>query len=468
MPVPKITAKQFITNLSTDINNRNASYDTTIGPIADIYIRPTANALELQNDRIRQVSLLQTLQQINSFQDSDVDAFVYNESLIRLQGGYSNGTVTFSRAVPPTSNITVQQNFPISTNPDTATGQTVTFVTTVAATMVSANAASYFNIQTQRYELTVPVQATIAGSIGVVGANLITNPLRPMTGFDSVTNNSGTSSVSDVETSPDLIERFKISIIGTQLATTNGRKLFIESNFQDAGDVLVVTTGDPLITRSGINGGAVDIYIQGENNVAITENQTFVGINQLIVLDNQPVTSVTSVVGYTLGTDYIFVPDTSGVSGSSRSKDAIKFIPGGSSPAVGAAITVTYEYDILVSEIQNALNNADNQVDGQDPLVRHATVEPIQIGGNITVNNGFTASTVIATVQTALLSYVNGLGLGQNVEQFELNLIIGGVSGVGNFIFTSLDFVGGTGNADVVIAKNEYATLVASNINIVG
>jgi uncharacterized phage protein gp47/JayE len=468
MPVPKITTEEFSTQLNTGIQEINPGHDTEIGPIPDIIVRPTATILEDQNDRIRQVSRLILIDQGATFQDEDVNNFVFNEAIIRNTGGRASGTVVFSRASAPTIDLPVQQNFPIATTPDESTGETVVFVTSEAKTLTAAAASSFFNIVTQRYELEVTIRATIAGTIGEVGPNRVNRPLRPLTGFDSVTNRSRTSTVVDRETNNQLLERYKISIRGTQVGTKNGRNLFIRGNFADAGDVLVVQAGDPLITRSGINGNAVDIFITGSQGVSITENQTFIGINQLIPLNSQPVLNIINVVGFILNTDYEFVQDDTGVSGSVRSQSGIKFIPGGSSPTVGTTVTIEYENDILISGIQTALDDPDNDVGGQDELARKGTRVEITIAAQLVVRSGFSFSTVLTAAETRVISFIDSLGLGADVEESDLQKEIRKVSGVDNFIFSILDRLTAItpGAGDIAIAKNEFARIESANINI--
>lgn len=466
MPVSKITADQFVTRLNTGILERNTSHDVEIGAIPDIVTNPTAQVLERQNDRIRLVSQLILLNQSETFEDQDVEDFVFNEAILRSQGGRSSGTVTFSRATAPTANIVVEQNFPIATQPDEETGETVVFVTTESKTLFSATASSFFNVSTERYELEVSVQAVVGGKIGEVGPNRINRNLRPLVGFDSVTNINRTSTVSDVETNDDLLERYRISIIGTQSATRGGLRRTLLSNFTDAGDVLVVNAGDPLITRSGENSGAVDVFITGSQDTSRTDTQEFLGLSQVIPLDNQPVISITGIAGFVQGTDYEFVKDTTGVSGSTRAQDGIQFIPGGSSPSVGSSISVDYLQDVLVANMQSFLADEDNDVGGQDALVRNGTQVDITITSQLVILPGFSFSVVQPAVITAISTFINALRLGEDVERSDLQAEVRQISGVDNFIFSILDRVGNTGNADVSIEKNEFARIVTGDITV--
>lgn len=467
MPVPKITADQFASNLNEGIQDRNEGHDTEIGPIPDIIVQPSALVLEDQNDRIRNVSQLILLEGQEDFDNIDVEAFVYNEFLTRNEGGRSSTTVIFSRATAPQIDLTVQKNFPIGTTPDEETGETVVFVTTESKTMPVATAASYYNLETERYELEVAVQATTSGKIGEVGPGKINRPLRPLSGFDSVENRSRSSVVVDRETNAKLLERYSISIIGSQISVQNGLRLFIISQFQDAGDVLVVFAGDPLITRAGEDSGAIDVFITGSQSLTRSEEVEFLGIGQLIVLDNQPVQDIVNISGYILGVDYEFVKDTTGVSNSVRAQDGIRFLSSGSTPTIGSSIDVDYQQDILVSNIQAALDSADTNVGGQDPLIRTGTQADTTLTARLTVLPGFSFTTIQSTVVNAIVDYINSLGLGEDVEKSDIQAVVRSISGVDNFVFQILDRVGGTANEDILIDKNEFARITSGNITLV-
>ena len=466
MPVNKVTATQFAGQLNRSIQDRNASYDIELGPIPDVNVNPTANVLEEQNDRIRDVSNLILSTEVENFEDVDVDNFVFNEFLTRNDGGKSSSTVVFSRATAPQVDLPVQRGFPIATSPDEETGETVVFVVTETKILTVATVASFFSVDTERYELEVSIQSTVAGAIGEVGPNRINRPLRPLSGFDTVTNRNRTSPATDRETNEEVLERYKIAIPGTQLSVKSGIELFIRGNFKDAGDILVVTAGDPLITRSGEGGNAIDVFITGSQSASRSDTQQFIGLGQLIILGNQPVLSITNVPGFIVGTDYEFVKDTSGVSDSVRAQDGIKFLVGGTSPSVGSTFSVEYEQNVLLGNIQDSFSDADNDVGGQDVLTRYGTRVDITLTAVLTVVRGFSFSTVRSTVITAIVEYINSLGLNDDVEKSDIQLVVRRINGVDNFVFLLLDRVGGTGNDDIPIAKNEFPKITSGNITI--
>jgi len=194
--------------------------------------------------------------------------------------------------------------------------------------------------------------------------------------------------------------------------------------------------------------------------------ELFLGVNQLIVLDNQPVAGIINIAGFILDTDYEFVKDDTGVSNSVRAQDGVRFLPGGSSPSVGDTINIEYLQDTLISDIQTFLGDADNDVGGQDPLVRSGAQVDITMTAQLVILPGFSFSTIQSTVTDTIVNFINNLGLGDDAQKSDIQAEVRGISGVDNFIFSVIDRVGSTGNVDVEIEKNEFARITSGDITI--
>jgi uncharacterized phage protein gp47/JayE len=468
MPIPRKTAAEYAAELETAILSRNSSYDTRIGPIPDLIINPVSAVLELQNERIRSVQQLLSLVNDGSFTDADVDAFVYNELLVRHRGARARVKLIFSRATAPTSNVTVKANFPVATLPDEETGATVTFVTLAEQTMYAANAASYFNSATQRYELVVDAEAITGGTVGNVGAERITRPLRPLNGFDTVFNRDPATGGTDPETTDDLIRRYYVSLLGSSPAVHSGIKKIISVLYPQVYDTYIVYGADPLNIRSADDGGAVDVYFIGASPVTTTESITFTGGNQVHVLSKQPVMNIVSIPGYVQGLDYVIATDTSGLRASAKARDGVRWLPGGTMPAIGSSVAVTYQYNGLNSTLQNAFDSPERSVPGRNILFKSATRVDIAIGANIKYRSGFNVVTLTNQISNAILALINSYRLGEDVEASDLQLVVRSFSGVDNFIITDLRRVyepHGIVN-DIAIEQFEYARLTSSNLSL--
>lgn len=474
MPIQKITAAQFREQLRQGITARTVSHDVGYGPIRDIVIDPVAAVLEQQNDRIRAVSLLLSLQDPGNLSEVDLDGLVFNEGLRRIEGARSTATLTFSTSnVDPSGpNLVVQRGFPVATTPDTSTGETVTFVTTEERTLVAANRNSYFNVETQRYELTVPAQATTAGASTRVGASRIRRTLRPLVGFDTVTNRTAALGGRDRETNAELIDRYLLAILGTDLSTPTGVEKFALDQFPDVTDVLVVFGNNSLLTRTVDNAGAVDAYIVGDSILERTENIEYLGVGQLLRVSFPPVRAVTSVTSgattYVEGSDFEVVLDASGNAGSTRAVEGIRFLPTVSSaPTVGAAVSVTYRQNNLIRTIQATLDQRDNYVLGRDLLIREGVQVSIVLEAQLRVRSGFSPVSVESAVTSALNEYINDLKLGDDVEGSDLQGVVRRVSGVDNFIITRLvRDPAATGTSDVSIGVNEYPRIASADLTL--
>lgn len=467
MPVNKKTAAEYALELEQAIKSRNDSYDTKIGPIPDLYINPASNVFELQNERIRSVQQLLSLINDGSFEDSDLDAFVYNELAIRLTGSRSTATLVFSRSTIPTSDITVLAGFPVATLQDDD-GSSVTFLTKADTTLVAANASSYYNGETGRYELQVEAESTTASSSASVAQYRITRPLRPLNGFDSVTNVAAATGGSDPEVNDSLIKRYYLSLMGSSQANETGIKKIMRSRYPQVIDVNVVYGSNPANIRAADDAGAVDIYSIGEVVSSYTESLTFVGAGQPIILTKRPVLTVTSITGYQQDIDYTFVKDsTSGYAYSNRSSDAIVWkFDAASTPVSGATISVTYTYNSLIESMQSGLTIPDLYCIGSDPLYKDSERLSVKLSANVKVLSGFSTSTTITLLTNKLFAYINSLLLNQDLEQSDIQQQARSLTSIDNFIITNLSLVGTTGIGDIVVNDRQHVVIDLSNLSL--
>lgn len=473
MPIEKITAAQFRDQLRRGITDRTSSHEVGFGPIRDIVIDPVAAVLETQNDRARALSLLLSLINPDNLAETDVDGIVFNEGMRRNEGSRATTTVTFrTTQIDPTGpDLLVQRGFPVATTPDANTGETVTFVTTEARTLPVAQRASFFNIVTQQYELQVPARATTEGSVGRVGASRIRRPLRPLVGFDDVTNISATEGGLDRETNAELIARYLLSILGRDLSTPSGVEFYTRNNFPEVEDVAVVFGSDALLERAAEDAGAVDAYVIGDALIARTENLEFLGINQLITLNFPPLRVVTAVTSgatsYIEGVDFEVVQDTSGNQGSVRASEGVRFLATATSPlpVVGTAVTIAYTQNNLITSLQTTSEQRDVLVLGRNLLYKEGDQIDIILEGQLRVATNFSTIVVPNAVATSIQDFINGLGLGANVENSDIQGEVRRISGVDNFIITRLVRDAAlTGSADITIDSNEYPRISVTDL----
>lgn len=473
MPLPRVTEEQFAAQIAAEINLRDNSADTTYGPIPDWSINPQARVLAQQSETSRVLSLQQSMDPTAFAEGSeDLNAMLFNEGIVPPDGSPTTATLTFFRNTAPTADLVIQRGFPVATTPDTASGASLTFVVAEARTLPVASASSYYNLERNRYEITVVATCATPGVSGRVGPNRIRRPLRPMS-FDGVSNLAASTGGTDPMTNVEKVALYRVAIRGRQTGTPNGIVRAVLADFPGVRDVYPVYGNNPLLTRANDQAGAVDAYVITNTATQTVENITFYGLGQLMVPTTQPVVQILSVVSgannYVEGVDYEVV--LSALDGSVESTTGIRFIASTGSlalPTVGSAVTVTYTYDDTIRLLQAQFDEPDNLEIGRSLLFRMGIDVPFVLTANIKVASNFSQTTVIAAVRTALLNFFNvTLGLGDTVEVSDIQAVVRAVSGVDNFIITRLtpstELVGTT---DVPLEGNEYPTLASADLGL--
>lgn len=461
MAIGKTTATQFAKIIADGMNSRDETLDTAIGPVVDIIIDPMSMVLESQNDRVVYLSELTSLKNVEKLVPDHVDDLVYNEALVRWGGSRSITIVTFSRTQTPTSNITIPTNFPLSTFPDPTTGMVINFRTIESKTMYSASPDAYYNANTGKYELDVAVASISVGKETEVGARTIKVMRRVVSGFDEVFNRSKATSGRGTETNRGLADRYLISVEGTSISNPAGIKKYILDNFSSVEDTYIVYGEDDNLTRDQIDAGAVDIWIMGSSPIERTYTTSYPGIETLIEIDRQPLISIKSVsttggVTFVEGTDYLVVKGIGEYAYSNRGSDGIKFLVGGNAPSnLQDPVYIVYEYNSIISTLASFFTQPEFYSFGMDKLFRWAQVKYIEIEAMLKVNSG-NPDTVMSLSRNAVKSYINGLKLNNNVEEFDIDSVVSRIAGVDNWVYTTLAYKGGTGVQDLPIYPYEY------------
>ena len=102
----------------------------------------------------------------------------------------------------------------------------------------------------------------------------------------------------------------------------------------------------------------------------------------------------------------------------------------GFKPDNGTIVTITYTYDSLIETLQALFNSNDNHIVASDILVREADEAFISITNSIIVLPGYVPATVVTNIQTALSTYINGLGLGAVIDLSDVVVVEELVPGV--------------------------------------
>ena len=468
MPIQRITANDFGDQIATGVNDRDRTLDTRIGPIRDVFIDPVAQVLENQNDRVVYLNKLLSLRNANQLVPDDVDDIVFNENIVRWGGSRAITTLTFSRTRPPIVDLTIPINFPVSTRVDPVTGSSVIFRTIEAKTMYAASASAYYNADTGKYELEVASASVVKGTTAQVGAYTITQPRRPLDNFDEVFNVNSSSSGRSIETNAELASRYLLHVEGSQLSTPQGLKSFLLDNISSVEDAYVVYGNSEFLTREEDDAGAVDIWVLGSTPATRTYTTLYNGTYTTNVVDFQPLISVTTVsslatgLTYTEGADYEVITGVGEYSYSNLGQDGIRWIPGGNHPDIGDDVIIQYQYNSLINILDAYFKQPQFFGMGSDKLYRWAQATQLEIDANLKVLSG-SPSDVLNSVRSAVFNYINNLKLGENVEEFDLDAIVGRIYGVDNWTYNQLSVLDGSGVQDIEIDPNSYARIDAAD-----
>lgn len=468
MTVQRFTASEFATQLSNGVNSRDRSIDTRIGPIRDIFIDPISEVLENQNDRVVYLNRLLSLKYADKLVPDDVDDIIFNENIVRWGSTSGVTTVTFSRATAPSADITIPINFPLSTPVSPSTGSSIIFRTIETKTMYAASSGQYYNANTGRFEIQVSVKSTAQGSSTTVGAYTITQFRRPFPEFDTVFNETPTTDGKSIETNAEVALRYSLHVSGSQIGTPSGLKSFLLDNISSVDDVYIVYGENSYLTRDQYDAGAVDAWVLGDLSATRSYTTYYNGTYTLNKVDFQPIMSVDSVSSvaaastYLEGDDFEVETGVGEYSYSNQASDGIRWLPGGSHPDVGDDITITYKYNSLMNILQSFFNQPAFYHMSSDNLFRWAQPTQLEINADLKISSG-SPEVVKASVRNAVLTYINNLKLGQDVEEFDIDSEVSKISGVDNWVYNQLSVFGGSGVSDITIGPNTYARLSGSD-----
>lgn len=469
MTVSPRTAAQFITDLQTALASRTTSYDYTTGPIYDTWVYPPGVVMEAMQNRLREVSLILSLENVDQFARTDVEPIFYNEGVVLSDGGQATGTLVCFRNTLPSADIVIPIGFPVATVVDGSTGASVTFYTTETRTMLAASGPSYFNPSTGRYEISVAIKAVGGGSRGNVAAGRVSRNLRTLpTGLDGITTTANTTNGTDTETIASGTTRYFLSQIGRQLGTPRGLERWLRDNFTAAQTVFVAYGSSSLITRAATDAGAVDVFIKERTLSTVIETGIYLGTGYTHPVAQPPLVSVESVsvngTPYAASGNWEMVSDTSGLSGSSRAAEGVRFLSTFAGGPVGSVLSVSYTSNSLVRSVQAAFPGEEVAVFGADPLARQGTQVSIYLTTRLKVRSGFSYTTVAAAARAAVLAFITDLSIGDAVEMSDLQGVVRALTGVDNFLIDRLvRDAAASGAADLTMTPPEYADLADVN-----
>jgi hypothetical protein len=255
--------QSFLTLLQIDDPGNTGSSDD---PATSTYKQALKNALGYTTDS-----------SVQSLIDTQFDKLAANENSYRLAGRNAVGQVVAYTTSKPTKDISIPSGTTVSTNGD-ATTPTQRYTVGGTYIMSAANAESYYNFSTKRYEITLDITCTTIGLAGNRPAGQITN-ISGVSGI-SVTNTEATVFGLDRETNNDLAARTMLAFLSVDAGTEGGyaktaaaQPGIIKAKIVKSGDTLMMRDWDPI--RKKHIGGKVDIWTQGLREAQVTDRFAF-------------------------------------------------------------------------------------------------------------------------------------------------------------------------------------------------
>jgi len=471
MPIIK-DFKQIVNSLKNFLHLNRPNVDTSLGTFTrDVVIDSPANELSILYNELSRASNAQSPDNAGV---GDIESLGRNFQIYRKGPVPATGTASFYSFETPADSVTIPRGTQLTTKAS-ANNTAIQYVTTQSAILSALD----FNSDTGRYEVIVPICATVKGTSGNVAAGVITAIMNPIAGVSGVYNASGLTNGADFEALPVFRNRLKTAITGNNVGTTSGYYQTV-TRIVEVLDAKVASwdTGPEALRRANTN--AVDIYIRGVisdqapiETFMVSQSAPFQYFLKKQPLDMSVIDSI-SVTGSITGTfvkdtDFTIVQDTSAYGGTIRGADHLLFTTG----VLEEQISIIYSYNSLVESLQNYMDSDDLKVLGADLLINAAFARQINTECTIRILAGFSTSTVIASVENNLQTALNAYQIGEEVQQSDIIAVIVNTTGVDDVSIPLDLFEEDVATGDIeqdddnnlIIPINSYATAGSIVVN---
>ncbi len=411
----------IVTDLISRITASVSNADTKVGSILrDIFVDPVATSLAEAYSRVQEAALAQSpLTAVNE------DVVVLGESLqiFRKPAAKGAGTVRFFRSTSPPGDINIPLGTTVATQA-TAASSAVSFITVEAATMLTAQAASYLNPDTGKYEIEVAISAVQGGTAGNKPANTIVAMIDSISGIEGCYNDTETVGGTDKETYGALRSRILDVIQGNNLGTKAGYLTEVTAN-TDVEEATVVTFSDPDAVRTDV--GTVDVFVKGTvlGNKVDTYSPAVAGNYPDFILRSQPwiysaatgsVDIISSVTGsLSMGVDFSMVKDSGSYGGSIYGRDTVHWLV--SIDGSYGSLDISYNYNTLIATLQAEFDSDTKHIVGADVLAKDAIPIGIDVAMTVVVTTGYDPGTIATNVGDRTQDFINALAIGEDISE---------------------------------------------------
>lgn len=313
--------KEIIDSLKNSIMEQDETIDATKGPIYNFMISPIAPEIssnEIVAERLERLLSLDIVSAENS--DADVTAFGNNFKVAKSGGKKEQHLQTFYLYSKPTEVIYIPTGTLVSSE-----NGTYVYKVIEGRNFYPESSATYFNSNTNRYELNLLVEAIDYGADYNLPKGRVTKVISSGVRVDG-TVSATTSLVYGTEKEDNFAYMKKVEqrLEGLNSGTLSGI-IYQINNLIGISDVTFAKSGDDIFTRK-VKRAALDIYVNGTNTNCKILTKTITEETDKIYFDEAPVVSVDYVLVNQEEADFQLNLDNSNdFGGSTQSKDYVSF-----------------------------------------------------------------------------------------------------------------------------------------------
>lgn len=399
------TTAQIQDSIRTTLINIDNRLDLKVGPLWDYLISPVPPELAKLESKVEQLKIYYSPNFSTVATTQEVRDFAVNFGTGPSTGNFARTTLVFYRNSAPAAGLTY--TVPLGSLVQTIDGNLV-YRTIQAITMSGDYAATYFNPSTQRYELSVTVEAIAPGTQYNIPANHIRRMQPPITGFDGIEQIADAAGGTEPEDSYEVAARVQEKFKGLERNSLSGIITLIkEAEPSYVTAVTVIKPTDRIEFRRLTAGPALDVCIQGINYVQFNEDYLASGGEVVVpITTNRTATSIISVMvnGVALDstTEWSFLTDSSlEYQLSTRANPVIQLA---TSLTTNDLVEIAGLRNDLLDEMQS-LFLGDNSIFYTDVLIRSYIELPIIVSLEARITSG-DPDTVRSQIEALLVAYI--------------------------------------------------------------
>lgn len=456
-----LTTEQIRNNMIADLNQLIPQVETNKGPIRDLWINPVAGESNLLRTEVDSVRRLYSVDFADAMSRAELESLAFQYGIQPFNGSSATGVVTLKVTTVPGRVLVVPEGSIFSTDD----GQ-FNFLSTGLVEIPKENIQQFYVPSSKAYEIPVVVNAELVGEASNVAAFRITKVASPLNFNATVLNYAEISGGRDAESNDELSDRIRDVSVQNERGTTAGLRRSILENNTKTMDVSIIRNIDSIGTFDTYR-AQLDSFTIGEESELSTEAFTapLSENNQTFALANPPIIDVVSVL-----VNDVELPTTSwrlnrNPQRSSRDFDSVTIR---SFVAVNSTITITYTYNKLLHDLDQAFISSSDDLFGVNMRFREGVDVPLRVGVTVSIQNSSNSSVFVSSIVSKIAEYCNpnkfvdeltSMGL----REFLRDEIVGLLS------VTVTDFarLSDTDTTDIITFEDfEYPTISATDITI--